>query len=83
MTTWVTYAETMVGHYGTCALKPCGATIMGTHGLPNPKHLMGCYGLTKVEYNIFDTSQRIKVHLLLMWIAPHGDLYIGVSTMVL
>ena len=45
--------------------------------LPNPKHLRGCYGLLKVEYHIFDTSRRIKVHLLLMYCIK--NLYIGVS----
>ena len=44
---------------------------------PNPKHLRGCYGPSKVEYHFFDTSQRIKVHLLLMyWIKNQS---IGVS----
>ena len=30
------------------------------HGpmFPNPKHLMGCYGPSKVEYHFFDTFMK-------------------------
>ena len=34
---------------------------------PIQKHLRGCYGPSKVEYHFFDTSRRIKAHLLLMY----------------
>ena len=34
---------------------------------PNPKHLRGCYGPSKVEYHFLTLSQRIKAHLLLMY----------------
>ena len=34
---------------------------------PNPKHIKGCYGLSKVEYHFLTLSQRIKAHLLLMY----------------
>ena len=44
---------------------------------PNPKHLRGCYGQSNVEYHFFTLSQRIKVHLLLMYCIK--NLSIGVS----
>ena len=43
---------------------------------PNPKHLRGCYGPSKVEYHIFDTF-TIKAHLLLMYCIKNQS--IGVS----
>ena len=41
------------------------------------KTLKGCYGPLKVEYHFFDTSRRIKAHLLVMYCIK--NLSIGVS----
>ena len=48
---------------------------------PIQKHLRGYYVPLKVEYHFFDTSQRIKAHLLLMYCIKNQS--IGVSKVAL